>query len=149
MTYKVNEIQVSYREKLSTIKSHSITNSQSMAQLLYKHWNKKTIGMHETFTVVLLNNSNKVKGIYPLSQGGITGTLVDLRILFAIVVKTLAVNIILCHNHPAGRLKPSEADRKLTQKIKQAGELFDVRVLDHIILAPDGGYYSFSDNGDL
>ena len=149
MTDKVNEIQVSYREKLSTIKSDSITNSQAVAQLLYKNWDKKTIGMHETFKVLLLNNANKVKGIYPLSQGGITGTLVDLRILFAIVLKTLSVGMTLVHCHPSGQLKPSEADRKLTQKIQRAGELFDVRILDHIILAPDGSYYSFSDNGDL
>jgi DNA repair protein RadC len=149
MEHKVNEIQVSYREKLSTVNATSLTNSQAVAQLLFKNWNKKTIGMHETFMVLLLNNANKVKGIYPLSQGGITGTLVDVRILFAIVVKTLAVNIILCHNHPSGRLKPSEADRKITQKIKRAAELFDVRVLDHIIITPNNEYYSFADNGDL
>ncbi|AEM71509.1 DNA repair protein RadC [Allomuricauda ruestringensis DSM 13258] len=149
MEHKVNEIQVSYREKLSTVNATSITGSQAVAQLLFKNWNKKTIGMHETFKVLLLNNANKVKGIYPLSHGGITGTLVDVRILFAIVVKTLSVNIILCHNHPSGTLKPSEADRKITQKIKRAAELFDVRVLDHIIITPNNEYYSFADNGDL
>jgi len=147
MEHSVNEIQISYREKLSTLKSLSITNSKDVGALLFKNWDPDTIGLHETFKILLLNRSNKVKGIYPLSHGGITGTLVDLRILFAIVLKTLSVGIILAHNHPSGQLKASEPDKQLTQKIQQAAQLFDVKVLDHIILAPDGRYYSFADNG--
>lgn len=147
MEHKVNEIQISYREKRSTLKSFSITNSKEVGAMLFKNWDADTIGLHETFKILLLNRSNKVKGIYPLSHGGITGTLVDVRILFAIVLKTLSVSIILAHNHPSGQLKASEADRQLTQKIKKAATLFDVKVLDHIILAPDGRYYSFADNG--
>ena len=147
MEHKVNEIQISYREKLSTLKSLSITNSKDVGALLFKNWDPDTIGLHETFKILLLNRSNKVKGIYPLSHGGITGTLVDMRILFAIVLKTLSVGIILAHNHPSGQLKASEPDKQLTKKIQQAALLFDVTVLDHIILAPDGRYYSFADNG--
>ena len=147
MEHKVNEIQISYREKISTLKSPSITNSEEVAKLLFKNWDHKTIGLHETFKVLLLNQSNRVKGSYPLSIGGITGTLVDMRILFALVLKTLSTGIILAHNHPSGQLRASEADRKLTEKIQQAAKLFDVRVLDHIILAPDGSYYSFADHG--
>lgn len=149
MEHKVNEIQISYLEKLSTLKSLSMTNSKEVAELLFKNWDNQTIGLHETFKVLLLNQSNKVKGIYPLSHGGITGTLVDVRILFAIILKTLSVGIILAHNHPSGQLKASGPDKQLTQKIKQAAQLFDVKVLDHIILAPDGRYYSFADNGIL
>ncbi|MHA7830204.1 MAG: JAB domain-containing protein [Flagellimonas sp.] len=149
MEHKVNEIQISYREKLSTLKSQSVTDSNEVAELLFQNWDNKTIGLHETFKVVLLNRSNKVKGIYPLSQGGITGTIVDMRILFAIILKTLSVGIILAHNHPSGQLKASEPDKQLTHKVKQAAQLFDVKVLDHIILAPDGRYYSFADNGIL
>ena len=147
MEQQVNEIQISYREKLSTLQSNSITNSNDVAQLLFKNWDTDTIGLNECFKILLLNQSNKVKGIYPLSIGGITGTLVDMRILFAIVLKTLSVGIILSHNHPSGQLKASEVDKQLTKKIKQAAQLFDVKVLDHIILAPDGSYYSFADNG--
>jgi DNA repair protein RadC len=97
----------------------------------------------------LLNNSNKVKGVYHLSTGGITGTLVDIRILFAVILKSLSVGIILAHNHPSGKLQPSEADKQLTQKIKKAAVYFDVKVLDHLILIPSGEFYSFSDNGLL
>ena len=96
-----------------------------------------------------MNNSNKVKGICQLSIGGISGTLVDLRILFAIVLKSLSVGVILAHNHPSGKLIPSEADKQLTEKIKKAAELLDVKVLDHLILTPNGDYYSFSDEGIL
>ncbi|WP_437397851.1 JAB domain-containing protein [Flagellimonas lutimaris] len=149
MEHSVNEIQISYREKLSTLKSLSITNSNDVAELLFKNWDADTIGLNECFKILLLNQSNKVKGIYPLSIGGITGTLVDMRILFAIVLKTLSVGIILAHNHPSGQLKASCQDKQLTQKVKQAAQLFDVKVLDHIILAPDGRYYSFADNGIL
>lgn len=147
MGHKVNEIQISYREKISTLKSPSITSSDDVALVLFKNWDEKTIGLHETFKVLLLNQSNRVKGIYPLSTGGITGTLVDMRILFALVLKTLSTGIVLAHNHPSGQLRASQADRQLTEKIQQAAKLFDVRVLDHIILAPDGVYYSFADHG--
>ncbi len=149
MNDKVNEIQISYKERITSPFWHKISSSKDASELLYGHWNKNTIEVHESFKIVLLNNSNKVKGIYQLSQGGITGTMIDLRILFAVVLKTLSVAIILTHNHPSGKLQASEADIRLTEKIKKAAELFDVKVLDHLIIAPSGEYYSFSDNGIL
>ena len=149
MNDKVNEIKISYRDKVGTLKSSPIKSSEDAARLLFKNWDKDTIGLHETFKVLLMNNSNKVKGTYPLSTGGITGTLVDMRILFAIILKTLSVAVILVHNHPSGKLKPSEGDKQLTSKIIEASKLFDVKVLDHLILAPDGSYYSFADEGIL
>lgn len=149
MKSKVNEIQISYREKISTLKSEPINSSKDAARLLYEHWDKNTIGLHETFKILLLNNSNKVKGVFPLSTGGLTCTVVDVRILFAIVLKTLSVGILLAHNHPSYKTRPSEADLNLTKKIKKAAQLFDVRLLDHLILTPNGDYYSFADNGDL
>lgn len=90
-----------------------------------------------------------MKGIYEISSGGITGTLVDLRILFAVVLKSLSTSIILAHNHPSGNLKPSEADKRLTNKIKSASELLDIKLLDHVIIIPNGSYYSFADEGIL
>ena len=147
MKDKVNEIQISYKERITSPFWHKISSSEDASKLLYEHWNKNTIEVHESFKIMLLNNSNKVKGIYQLSQGGITGTMIDLRILFAVVLKTLSVAIILTHNHPSGKLKASEADIALTEKIKKAAKLFDITVLDHLIIAPNGEYYSFSDNG--
>jgi|TARA_R110000823_G_scaffold276466_1_gene395062 DNA repair protein RadC len=147
MRYKVNEIQISYKGEIRSPFWQIIGCSKDAANILYEQWNKNTIAVQECFKVVLLNNSNKVKGIYNLSQGGITGTLVDLRILFAVALKSLSVAIILSHNHPSGKLKASEADIQLTNKIKKAAELLDIKVLDHLIIAPDGCYLSFSDNG--
>lgn len=149
MKSKVNEIQISYKEKLSLSKSQAIKSSADAGKLLFETWDKNTIGFQETFKVLLLNNSNKVKGVYELSKGGITGTLVDIRILFAVVLKSLSVGIILAHCHPSSKLLPSEADKQLTEKIKNAAKFFDVKVLDHIILIPNGDYYSFSDEGIL
>lgn len=149
MKNKVNEIQISYKERITSPFWKKINSSQDASELLYEHWNKNTIEVQESFKVVLLNNSNKVKGIYQLSQGGITGTLIDLRILFAVVLKSLSVAIILTHNHPSGKLLPSEADKKITQKVKKAAQLFDVKVLDHLIIVPNGDYYSFADNSIL
>ncbi len=149
MKNKVNEIRISYCEKIGVINSPSMNNSEHVAKLLFENWDKQTIGLHETFKVLLLNNANKVKGTYQASTGGLTGTLVDLRILFAVVLKTLSVGIIIAHNHPSGTKKASEADINLTAKIKKAAELLDIRVLDHLIILPTGDYFSFADNGML
>ncbi len=149
MKDKVNEIQIRYKEKHGAFQLPKVGSSKDAARILYKHWNKDTIEAQESFKILLLNNSNKVKGIYELSTGSITGTLVDLRILFAVVLKSLSVGLILSHNHPSHKLKPSYADIQLTDKIKNAAQFFDIKVLDHLILAPNGEYYSFADNGDL
>lgn len=149
MSDKVNEIKVSYCEKLGIIDSEPVSNSENVARLLFENWDKNTIGLKETFKVLLLNNANKVKGTYQASTGGITGTVVDLRLLFAVVLKTVSTSIILAHNHPSGTMKPSGADKDLTEKIKNAADLFDIKVLDHLIILPTGGYFSFADNGLL
>lgn len=97
MKDEVNEIKVSYCEKLGVIDSEPITDSGKVARLLFENWDRNTIGLKETFKVLLLNNANKVKGTYQASTGGITGTVVDLRLLFAVVLKTVSTSIILAH----------------------------------------------------
>lgn len=149
MKYKVNEIKVSYQEKLQTLHSEKISSSEDAAKLLFDYWDTNTIGLYESFKILLLNNSNKIKGVYELSSGGVTGTVVDIRLLFAVVLKSISVGIILAHNHPSGNLKPSEADKQITLKIKNAAEYLDIKILDHLILTPNGEYFSFSDNGLL
>lgn len=149
MKDKVNEIKISYKEKITLSNSPAIKSSADAGRLLFETWYKDTIALQESFKVLLLNNSNRIKGIYQLSTGGLTGTLVDIRILFAVILKSLSVGVILSHCHPSGKLFPSEADKQLTEKIKNAAAFFDVKVLDHIIVVPNGDYYSFSDNGLL
>ena len=146
---RVSEIQVSYINKIKAKETRKIKYSFDIAELLFETWNKNTIELHESFKVILLNNSNKVKGIFEMSSGGITGTLVDLRILFAVALKTLATSIIISHNHPSGNLKPSQSDIRLSNKIKKASELLDIKLLDHLIITPNQEYYSFADDGIL
>ncbi|MBU3820983.1 JAB domain-containing protein [Flavobacteriaceae bacterium XHP0103] len=149
MNPKVNEISIRYREKRRLFDSQPIKGSQEAAVTAYRQWDKDAIGVHESFKVMLLNNSNKVKGIYQVSTGGITGTTVDVRLLFAVIIKTLSVGVILLHNHPSGTLKPSLMDKQLTEKICKAAQLLDIKVLDHLIIVPNGDYFSFADNGLL
>ncbi len=149
MKNTVNEIKVSYSSGIPPAHWQKISNSQEAYNVLYEYWDKNTIELQESFSVVLMNNSHNVKDIYQLSQGGISGTIVDLRLLFAVVLKTLSVSIILSHNHPSGNLKASKADIELTKKIKNAAAFFDINVVDHLILIPHGGYLSFADNGLL
>jgi DNA repair protein RadC len=103
---------------------------------------------HEVFAVLFLNQANKVNHFEIISEGGITGTVADPRIILKKALAENAVNIILCHNHPSGSLKPSRADEELTQKIKEAAKYLDITVMDHIIVS-EAGYYSFADEGLL
>jgi DNA repair protein RadC len=103
---------------------------------------------HEEFWVLLLNRANKVISKHIISTGGVAATVVDSKILFKLAIENLASSIILCHNHPSGNPMPSEADIKLTKKIKEAGTLLEIPVLDHIIIA-EAQHYSFADQGIL
>ncbi len=103
---------------------------------------------HEVFAVLFLNRANKVNHFEVISEGGMTGTIADPRIILRKALEEDAVNLILCHNHPSGSLKPSRIDEQLTAKIKDAASLLDISVLDHIIVS-DAGYFSFADEGIL
>lgn len=103
---------------------------------------------HEEFWILFLNRSNKVINRMKLSQGGVSGTVTDVRMVMKKAIEYLASGIIVCHNHPSGNLSPSESDTRITQKIKEAGNLMDIQLLDHLIIS-DKEYYSFADNGLL
>ncbi|HEY4155284.1 MAG TPA: DNA repair protein RadC, partial [Puia sp.] len=102
----------------------------------------------EVFAVLFLNQANRVNHFEVVSQGGITGTVADPRIILKRALESNAVNVILCHNHPSGNLRPSKADEDLTYKIREAAKYFDIKVIDHIIVSDDG-YFSFADSGIL
>ncbi len=101
---------------------------------------------HEEFWVLLLNRNNLIIDKIMVSQGGISGTIIDVRIIMKMALDKLASSIILCHNHPSGNLIPSEADKEITKKIKEAGKFMDIPVLDHLIIGNDA-YFSFADEG--
>ena len=143
---EVAEIKVSY-STTSTPKI-KITTVNKAFEVLLSLWDFDTIELQEEFKVLLLNRANEVLGIYPLSKGGITGTVVDSRLIFAVALKCNATGILLCHNHPSGNLKPSDNDITLTRSIKKCADFFDITLIDHIIVTKNG-FYSFSNEGKL
>ena len=133
------------RQGSASLERAIVTTSQDIAgylQSVLKDYR------HEAFAVIFLNRANKIKHFEIVSEGGITGTIADPRIILRKALDEDAVSIVLCHNHPSGSLKPSRADEELTTKIKEAARYFDIRVLDHIIVS-ERGYYSFADEGIL
>lgn len=141
---KISEISVSYSNK--TTGKFKVHSSKESYEVLFKSWNPNTIELQEEFKVLLLNRSNKVLGIYCMSKGGVSGTVVDAKLIFSVALKCNASSIIISHNHPSGNLNPSDSDLRLTKKLKKAGEHLDISLLDHIIVSKDS-YYSFLDNG--
>ncbi|HCI55095.1 MAG TPA: DNA repair protein RadC [Bacteroidales bacterium] len=103
---------------------------------------------HEEFWILFLNRSNRVIHRMKLSQGGISGTITDIRIVMKKAIEYLSSGIILCHNHPSGNLSPSDSDTNITIKIKEAGNFLDIQLIDHLIIS-ENNYYSFADNGFL
>ncbi|MCD4711234.1 MAG: DNA repair protein RadC [Bacteroidales bacterium] len=101
---------------------------------------------HEEFWLLMLNRANRVLGRYKVSQGGLSGTVIDTRIILKKALDNLASSIIVCHNHPSGNNQPSDADVKITEKLKKAAEMLEIKLLDHVIIA-DKSYFSFADEG--
>lgn len=146
MMNTIKEIKVSYTS--GDTNKVKIRHSKDSYELLKSCWNMNTIELQEEFKVLLLNRNHQVLGIYPLSKGGVSGTVVDAKLVFSVALKCNASSIVMAHNHPSGNLKPSETDLRLTKKLKDAGNHLDIQVLDHIILSKDD-YYSFADNSQM
>ena len=143
----VQEVELSYTYKQPKAERTQIVSSLSVSNVIKSHIGNK-LELKEFFYVILLNNSNDILTISKISEGGITGTLVDIRLLFATALKANATCMILAHNHPSGTLRPSQADKDLTNKIISAGQTLDIRILDHLIIT-DADYFSFADEGIL
>jgi len=146
----VSEIDIVYKKKATCKVSERpmISSSNDGYKICLHYWNPDKIDLLEEFKVMYLNRSNRVLQILPISQGGITVTVADPRLVIAGALKVGACSMVLAHNHPSGSLKPSKADEELTVKIKEAAKYFDIRVLDHLIVTSEG-YYSFADEGLL
>lgn len=141
---KVAEIQLTYKSKTKAADRPLITCSEDAYKILAANWSEQ-IGLMEDFNILLLDRSSRVMGICPISRGGISETCVDLKIVFAAALKGRASSIILAHNHPSANLLPSQADIELTKRFKKAGAILQMSILDHLILSPEGGYFSFAD----
>tara|TARA_R110002073_G_scaffold293194_2_gene458787 strand:+ start:65983 stop:66669 length:687 start_codon:yes stop_codon:yes gene_type:complete len=133
------------RQYEGSLQVHKIQSSKEVYNIM-----KPLIGdkEHEEFWVLYLNNSNKVLSKDLFSRGGITSTIVDIRLLYKRALELSAVAVILCHNHPSGNIQPSISDKELTHKVKQAGDSLDIKLLDHLIIT-EKSYFSFADNGEI
>lgn len=144
----VSEIDLIYKSKVKASCRPHIKSSVDAYTIFMNHWDTNKIELVEQFKVMFLNRANRVLGIYEASSGGTTGTVVDIRLLFTGALKSNAVAMILCHNHPSGNTNPSDADLQLTKKICEAGRVLDIQVLDHVIITPER-YYSLADEGNM
>lgn len=136
-------LELGRRRQSEPLKKVRLTNATDVAEYLQNKYQDYT---HEVFVVVYLNQSNKVLMTEEISAGGITGTVADTSVIMRKALEHRAKNLILCHNHPSGALVPSRADKELTEKIRQAALLFEIRVLDHVIVS-DEGFFSFASEG--
>ncbi len=142
--YLISEVELIYRYKVKPSLRPTITSTAEAFDILVKNWDENRIEYIEQFKIILLNNSNRVLGLFEVSSGGTSGTVADPKLIFAAALKANASGIILAHNHPSGGVSPSQADISITKKIVEAGKLLDIRVLDHLIVTPEA-YYSFAD----
>lgn len=146
----VSEIDIVYKRKAKCKMSQRplISSSNDAYQVFLHYWNIDKIELVEEFKLIFLNRANRVMQLLPVSQGGVTGTVADPRLIIGAALKIAACSIILSHNHPSGSIRPSKADEELTAKIKSAANYFDMKLLDHLVISAEG-YYSFADEGLL
>ena len=144
--YKVGEVELSYKPLFKSL--HKIVSSEDAYKYLLPTYKEGTICYKEYFKVLFLNQASQILGYTLISEGGITDTSVDVRVILQAALLTNSVAIILAHNHPSGSLKPSQQDIGITKQVKRAAKLMRIEVFDHLILT-DEGYYSFADEEQL
>jgi len=144
----VSEIELVYKSKVKASQRPQLKKVAETFGFLKQHWDENKIELVEQFKVILMNRNHRVLGIYNMSTGGVSGTVADPKLIFMAALKTNACNLIIAHNHPSGNLEPSEADKRLTQKIKDGANLLDMNLIDHVIVTTEG-CYSFADEGLL
>jgi len=144
-TMKATEVKITYHPKIKASERAKISSSKQCYDIL-KPFYSEIIEHREYSFIALLNSANKVLGVTKISEGGCTGTVMDVRTIFQAAILANAVGVIISHNHPSGNLKPSEADKRITRNLVEAGKIMEIALLDHIILT-DESYFSFADNG--
>lgn len=145
----LGEIEVSYRYDNALADRPIIKSAEDAIDVLKNLYHLERIGLQEQFVIVFLNRANKVIGSSNLFVGGLTGTVVDIKLVLAIGLKLMASSIIISHNHPSGNIKPSEEDKKITNKLCDASKLLEIQLLDHLVVTPDMKYFSFANEGLL
>ena len=138
--YKAAEVKLTYITKVKASNRIQIKNAEDAASLFFKIWDMETIEHVEKVKMILLNRANKVLGVTNISQGGQSGSIIDTRVILQYAIKANASAVILAHNHPSGNLTASDADIKITNKIREALKLVEIQLLDHIIINKDEEY---------
>lgn len=146
--FAIGEVYLGYTRKVKVADAKLIASSKSTAEVFRSVWDTNTLNLRESFKVLLLNRSNRAINVYHHSEGGVSGTISDIRLIMQSAILSNASGIILGHNHPSGNKYPSEADRAITDKLKEAANLFNISLLDHVIITEDD-YLSFADEGLL
>lgn len=141
--FTVAELTLSYRPTIKPNQRPKIKTPEQAHKIFLEHWNEDKIYLSEQFYMMLLNVRGNVLGIIELSSGGMSGTVVDLKMVFATALKACANSIIVAHNHPSGDIRPSEQDKAITNRIAEAGKILQVELSDHLIISPDN-FFSFS-----
>lgn len=142
------EFKIAFKNGKNVLELPVITTSEVAANICRACFDIDTIEWVESVIVIATNRANRFVGFYKASQGGITGSVVDPRVILQFALLSNASGLILCHNHPSGDLRPSGPDSEVTKKVKTAATYFDIKLLDHIILTKDS-YFSFADEGLL
>ena len=145
-SFKVAEIELKYSVDYKITDRPKINSSEDAYRILVDQWDLGKVSLLEEFKIILLNRGNRVLGITNISQGGVSGTVADPKLIFGTALKAAASYLILVHNHPSGNLKPSTEDIRLTKKLVEGGKLLDLLVVDHLIITNEG-FLSFCDEG--
>lgn len=142
---QISEIKLTYTRRVKASERPKVSSSEEAYKLFRANWDDMTINLCEEFKILLLDTNGQCMGIVPISKGGVSGTVADSKLIFASALKARSTSIILGHNHPSTSLKPSRADKDLTEKLVAGGCFLGIPILDHIILS-DEGYFSFADD---
>jgi DNA repair protein RadC len=147
-TYSKTTPEIKLKKKNGQILAAQIKTSKDAADYFRALFDAEQLEVREQAMAIYLNSANNTIGYYLVSIGGISATLMDTRLVMRAGIECGATSLILCHNHPSGQLKVSEADKSITKKVKEAGNILDIRLLDHIILTADN-YTSMADDGEI
>ena len=145
-TYNSNLPEITLKLKKGETLKAKITNSGDAVEIFRQVWDKDSLEIYESMIVLFLNRANNTIGWFKVSQGGLSGTVVDNKLILSTALKCLASGIIIAHNHPSGNPQPSQADLSVTKKLKDACTIMEINLLDHVIITEDK-YFSIADEG--
>jgi DNA repair protein RadC len=143
----ISEVRLVYWTRIKASERLQVKCSKDAFDIFMENWDLDSIEHIEEFKLLLMNRSNSVLGIMPVSKGGLFKTVTDVRVILQYAIRVNASGIIICHNHPSGKVQPSESDIAITRKIKESGIVMDIQLLDHLIIVPESNCFSMGDEG--